>query len=296
MRRIFTNSMIVSAVLTIFLLATLDRATATTQTCVTNFCVYLPYVTKTRPPVDTTNLPENWLERFNVYRDASGLLPVVEDPVYSSDLAKHVNYMLLNPDDILWHGETPGRPGYSPEGAQAAAESNLWFPGPNTTAATAIDVWMGSMHHRFGMLRPELTTTGFAIGCDSQNCGTGLNVLRGLNGVNTASNGVIYPGANQRGVKTTEIISWQFEPYWGPDYSSTNPLAILTSAVLYDSEQRLVKITTSTPDGYFNMVTVTPVDPLAPNTTYTIEIHITLGDQKLSRIWSFTTRYIGFVG
>lgn len=290
MRRFFSNSLIVNAVLIVFLLGPRDRATAITQTCVIDFCVYLPYVTKSKPPVDTTNLPENWLDRFNLYRNASELPPVVEDPSYSSDLAKHVNYMLLNPDDI-WHGETPGRPGYTLEGAQAAAESNFWFPGPNTTAATAIDVWMGSMHHRFGMLRPELTTTGFAIGCNSQHCGTVLNVLRGLNGVTTASNGVIYPGANQRGVKTTEIISWQFEPYWGPDYSSTNPLAILTSAALYDPQQRLVTITTSQADGYFNIVSVTPVNPLALNTTYKIEMHVTLGDQQLSRTWSFTTRY-----
>lgn len=281
--------LLIRASLILLLLAALGGSATTAQVCSDEYCVYLPIVARAYP-VDTTNPPQNWLGRFNLYRAAAGLPPVTEDASYSADLAKHVNYMLLNPDDI-WHGETPGRPGYTPEGAQAAAESNLWFTGPNTTDATAIDVWMGSMHHRYGMLRPELTTTGYASGCNSQHCGFVLNVLRGLNGDNTVTNGVVYPGPDQRGVRTTDSISWQFDPYWGPDYASTNPLAILASAVLCDSEGESVPITTSTPDSYFNMVTATPDEPLAPGTTYAIEMVVNLGSQQLSRTWSFTTRY-----
>ena len=116
-------------------------------------------------------LPENWLERFNYYRQAAGLPSVVESSEYSAALAKHVNYMLLNvATEGLFHGETPGHPGYTLEGAQAAAESNLWFGGGSSfTSIAAMDGWMGSIHHRYGMLRPDLETTGFGFGCTNQN-------------------------------------------------------------------------------------------------------------------------------
>jgi hypothetical protein len=290
MRRLFTGALIAGVVLMAFLFALPNRTTAAAQSCPRDYCVYLPHISKS--PVDAPPLPENWLERFNAYRGAAGLPRVVEDPASSSDLAKHANYMLLNvPQEGLWHGETPGRPGYTPEGNQAATESNLYFSSDShTKAATAIDAWMGSKGHRYGMLRPELSTTGFAIACDSQNCGSGLNVIRSLTGPNTAPDGVTYPGANQRGVNTTELISWQFAPYYGPEYAATNPLAVLTRAVLYDPQHRSVSITTSTPDSYWNIVTATPVAPLAPGTTYTMEMQVTLGSRQLSRTWSFTTR------
>lgn len=160
-------------------------------------------------------LPDNWLERFNYYRQAAGLPLVVESPAYSADLANHVNYMLLNvPTEGLWHGETLGLPGYTAEGAQAAAESNLfWFPSgvSYTTPAITIDGWMASIHHRYGMLRPDLVTTGYGFGCDSQNCSSGLNVIRGIVWDSTLRpNGVIYPGPNQVNVNRDIIITWQF--------------------------------------------------------------------------------------
>ena len=72
---------------------------------------------------DNILLSKNWLERLNYYRQAAGLPSVIEASVYSAALAKHTNYMLLNvPTEGLWHGETPGYPGYTIEGAQAAAD------------------------------------------------------------------------------------------------------------------------------------------------------------------------------
>jgi uncharacterized protein YkwD len=233
-------------------------------------------------------LSQNWLERFNYYRQAAGVPAVVESPAYSADLAKHVTYMLLNvPSEGLWHGETPGRPGYTPEGAQAAAESNLAFGYP--TPAASIDGWMASIHHRFGMLNPDLITTGFGFGCDSQACSAGLNVIRGLVwDSNPRPNGVFYPGPGQMDVNTDVTLTWQFQ--W-------EPTIMLKTASLRNSAGEAVAIsTTSPPNGdYFNMVSVNPNAPLSPHTTYTASLTVQRGVQELSQTWSFTTLLFGDV-
>ncbi|MCC7355986.1 MAG: hypothetical protein IT330_19775 [Anaerolineae bacterium] len=233
------------------------------------------------PGISYAGLPEHWLERLNYYRRAADLPPLTEAPSFSVDLAKHVAYMLLNPDDIF-HGETPGRPGYTPEGNRAAAESNLyWYAGP-IPPPDPIDTWMESLPHRYGILHHGLQTAGFALACNSQHCGAGLNVLRGLqSGANAMPDGVVYPGPGQ-GRVSTGIISWQFD--W-------QPTAVLTGAALWDASGKPVAITTHSPKpgDYFNVVAVLPTESLSPGVTYTVEMHATLGGRELSRTWSFTT-------
>ena len=233
------------------------------------------------------SLPENWLERFNYFRQAAGLPPVIESTTYSTDLAKHVNYMLLNvPTEGLWHGETPGRPGYTAEGAQAAAESNLWFGGGfHATPADAMDGWMNSIHHRYGILRPDLATTGFGFGCDTKNCGAGLNVIRGIVWDSSLRpNGVVYPGQNQINVNRDIILSWQF---------LSDSTVVLKNASLRNSAGQLILISTTSPSAgdYFNMISVDPTSLLAHGTTYTADITVQLGAAQLSQTWSFTTAF-----
>ena len=232
------------------------------------------------------SLPENWLEQFfNYYRQSAGLSPVVKSVQYSADLAKHVSYMLLNvPTEGLWHGETPGRPGYTVEGAQAAGESNLWFPGVYATPAVSIDVWMGSIHDRYGMLRPDLVTTGFGFGCDAQNCGTGLNVIRGLDwGINAKPNGVIYPGQNQINVNRDITLTWQF---------ISDSTVVLKSASLRISPGRSFQFRRqhrqpATSSIWF----LDPTSSFAYGTMYTANVIIRLGADQLHRTWSFTTEF-----
>src|SRR5439155_21784400 len=117
-----------------------------------------------------TDLPDQWLARLNAYRAAAGLPSVVEDPTFSANAAKHVQYMLLNPNEFK-HDETPGLPGFTPEGQQAAKTGNLYMAWPPPVAASrAIDGWMESVNHRLGMLRRELTRSGFAGACDDRRC------------------------------------------------------------------------------------------------------------------------------
>lgn len=237
---------------------------------------------------NSNQLSQNWLERLNYYRLMAGLPPVIEVQAYSADLAKHVNYMLWNvPVEGLWHGETPGRPGYTIEGDQAATESNLyWYSSsssPNCSPAMAVDAWMSSIYHRYGMLNPDLTTTGFALGCDNRNCGAGLNVLGGLVwGSNPRPDGVFYPGWNQKSVNTDIILTWQF--LWGPT-------VVLLDASLEDVYGQPIPITTTSPSegDYFNMVSVTPKNSLSPDMTYTSDITVQLGERQLNQTWSFST-------
>ena len=275
---------IVTVFIVVFAFLIQPNLSANSQTAATG---NLDPVAQGKATTNHIQISQNWLERFNYYRKVAGLPPVVESSAYSADLAKHVNYMLLNvPTEGLWHGETPGRSGYTAEGAQAAAESNLfWFPSgaPYSTPAISIDTWMASIHHRYGMLNPELTTTGFGYGCDTQNCGAGLNVIRGLvSNSNPRPNGVIYPGANQKGVNTDIILTWQF---------LGEPTAVLTNAWLQNSSGQQIAITTTSPPNgdYFNMVSVKPNTLLSRGTTYTASIAVQLGDTQLTQTWRFNT-------
>ena len=232
-------------------------------------------------PAKALGLPEHWLARVNAYRSASGLPGLTENAAFSAALAKHVNYMLLNPSEI-GHSETPGNPGYTPEGKQAAAESNLyWYTGP-TPPPNPIDTWMESLLHRYGILNHELRVTGFALRCDQEHCAAGLNVIRGLEpGANPRPDGVVYPGSGQ-GRVNTGAISWQFD--W-------EPTAVLTGATLRKAGGNPIPITIRSPQlgDYFNTVAVLPTEPLAPGNTYTVEMHVTVGNRQLSRSWSFIT-------
>lgn len=242
--------------------------------CGGNHCLFLPTVEEAPP--DTTYLPAAWLARLNRYRRAAGLEPVVEDPTLTRGVQQHVAYMLLNPDEYE-HGETPGNPGYTPEGEQAARESNLWRTGPGFTEAEAIDGWMESLFHRFGMLRPDLTTTGFALACNAHGCAAALNVLGGTDGA-SAPDGTLYPAHTQRGVETS-FLSWQFHPF--------EPPITLTAASLRTVTGEALPITTASADGFWNVATLRPDAPLTPGATYIAHMELRQEARTLARTWSF---------
>ncbi len=221
----------------------------------------------------------SWLDRFNVIRAAAGLSAVVENPALSSDAAKHVNYMLLNPDQT-GHFEDPNRPGYTPEGHRSASESNLGRVSVGFTAEQTIDGWMGSLYHRYGMLRPELANTGHAIGCNSQGCAAVLDVIAGLQNGYAEPTSVVYPGNGQQGT-TTDLISWQFRPF--------DPSVTLVQASLKDGGGNDVPFTMLQSQGFFNIVAIKATGALAPGTTYTVQMNATQASVPLQRTWSFTT-------
>lgn len=251
------------------------------------FSAFLPVVNGTSRLMgrSLSGSAENWLERLNNYRRAAGLPPVVEEAALTAGLNQHIHYMLLNlSPETMWNGETPDHPGYSLEGQQAAAESNLFAGNAgNATPAKAIDQWMKSVTHRYGMLNPGLVFTGFAFDCDERLCAAGLNVLQGLSPEgNGLTEGVVYPGPNQAGVDPDIVVSWQF---------SLHSNAVLAGAVLSAPSGAPVAATISAPqpDDYFKVITLAPNQPLKPNATYTARMVVILDGKTVSRKWSFTT-------
>ncbi len=224
-------------------------------------------------------LPGDWLGRFNAYRAAAGLAPISEDPALSAAAAQHIHYMMLNPDEFK-HDETPGLPGFTPAGQESAKNSNLFRSSPGFTPADAIDGWMDSLFHRFGMLNAAMTRTGFALDCNAQGCAAALNVLNGADG-QPKSDGVAYPGDGQQGVQTA-FISWQFGPFEAP--------VQLTNVTLRDGAGQPVAFSTTGADGYWNILAIKPTSPLAANTTYTVEINATQNGKALHKAWSFHTK------
>ena len=113
-----------------------------------------PVVTVT---VTARSAPE-WLQRTNTYRSSLGLAPVADNPEYDAALAKHVNWMNIHRE--LSHTETPGSKGYTQDGAQAAAASDLAYGRPTPTST--VDGWIGAPFHASCLLNAYWTVGGFA--------------------------------------------------------------------------------------------------------------------------------------
>lgn len=254
-------------------------------TSATTWTVFLPLVVQPGQPA--AQLPADWLPRLNGYRAAAGLGPVAEDPSFTVGDALHVNYMLLNSNLPLQHSENMALPGATLAGDTAARESNLFAGSMSAgvqawTTAQAIDGWMESLSHRYGMLRPHLSTAGFAMGCSAVYCGAALNVIGGLNG-SIIHTPVVYPGVNQQQV-TTNYISWQ-----AYDWDSS---VSLVGAAFFDQQGHAVAFqpVAGYPKTGFNMVALKPAMALAPNTTYTVWMNVQQGATTTAKSWSFTTK------
>lgn len=144
--------------------------------------VEMPVVTPASVSLEVVGSAEGitplWLVRLNDLRAHAGLPPVVEDSARSTMAAQHVQYMLWNVlEEGFWHGETPGRPGYSAGGQQAAEQSNLaWVENMLLSPAEAVTIWQESPEHRERMLAPGLQQVGFALACNPRHCAAALYV------------------------------------------------------------------------------------------------------------------------
>ncbi len=122
-----------------------------------------------------------WLERVNFYRAEARLPTVSEDPMLSRADWQHARYMVMHNE--VKHSENPRDTWATPEGAAAAAVSNLAastrFSEPDEWA---VDVWMQAPFHAIGILDPALKHVGFGIfhaDKEKLQSGAGLDVIRG---------------------------------------------------------------------------------------------------------------------
>ena len=133
-----------------------------------------------------------WLERLNFYRATALLPPVVEDSALSGAVRRHAHYMVMH--EVIKHSENRRDTGATPEGAAAAAVSNLAGSTlPAETDTWAVDLWMQAPFHALGMLDPSLKRVGFGI--EHAHTGkiqtaAGLDVIRGRN---APASSALYP-------------------------------------------------------------------------------------------------------
>ena len=153
--------------------------------------------------------PADWLDEVNVYREASGLSPVTDQPAWDLGIQNHLTYMADTPPTYLTgpyvslHTENPASPYYTPAGAQEAAASDLMFGYSGYSPVQSIDVWLAAPFHAVGMLRPDLTQVAFAD--DPVTGDAGLDVISGLDySQPPATSPVLFPGA---GV-TTDLTAY----------------------------------------------------------------------------------------
>ena len=139
---------------------------------------------------------DDWIGVVNAYRSMSGLGPVTENPTWSAEGRDHSCYMLLNG---ISHHEVPGNPGYTPGGHTAGMNGNVAVSSSvDATARSHIELWMTGPFHAIGVLRHNLTSSGFGLCASSTTSpwrsGATLDVLRGLGDAPRPPIPTVFPG------------------------------------------------------------------------------------------------------
>ncbi|MGB0060197.1 FHA domain-containing protein [Candidatus Binatus sp.] len=188
-----------------------------------------------------------WLARVNYYRAMVKLPPIVEDAAASSGDRAHTMYIVKNYHDAIMssglgaemHTEDPGKPGFTPEGLEAAKSSDMDVWSMRGDAGEAggwgspewsIDGWMALPFHRMPILNPRLRSAGFGLYCESDACAAGLNLLKGSQGKMPAAAAASMPIEFPADGGTVAIRS--FENEWPnpltscPGYTAPSGLAI----------------------------------------------------------------------
>ena len=134
-----------------------------------------------------------WLNLVNLYRSASRLAPVTDNPAWDAGLQAHFRYIwkssgfLTGPYQNL-HLENPASPYYTAAGAQEGSSSDLYFGGG--WDISEIDGWLTSPFHALGMLNPTLGQVAFAQGVGM----AGIDLGSGSGENPPATSPVLFPG------------------------------------------------------------------------------------------------------
>jgi hypothetical protein len=135
--------------------------------------------------------PPVWLVAINEYRAGAKLAPVVEDPKLSDADRKHAMYVVKNYEDMVgpghligaeMHDEEKGNSWYTPEGAQAGAQSDvnqLWGPEKSPSPMWALNNWLDGPFHRLWILNPGLRRVGYGEFCEKRYCVAALDLGSG---------------------------------------------------------------------------------------------------------------------
>ena len=215
-------------------------------------------------PITVPSKDAGWLETLNYYRLSSGVEPVTENPISSTNAMKHSIYLAKSDPKYLTgiyenpHTENPESPYYTKEGANSG--TNLTY---TARESDAIDSWMQAPLHAIGLLRDNLKTTGFATAINDRTgqAHTGLDVINGL--VGSRSKVITFPGDGAI-VRLNKFEGESPDPResCGKDWENYRGLPIFASLISTPPRDITGKIIT--PDGK----TLLPGDDLCVVTQY----------------------------
>jgi hypothetical protein len=142
----------------------------------------------------------------NAFRNRSGLAPLALDLARCAGCQKHAEYIKLQPKDGFGHSETPGRPGYSEEGHEAAVEGVMERTGDPARAVERLTAML--MHRTPFLCDPEFA---LGVGAVSTTGGDGdltvgppgFAVLRAGKAMSSKAFPVLVPAPGQKDVPLT---------------------------------------------------------------------------------------------
>lgn len=260
------------------------------------------------------------LRRVNRYRTAAGLPPFSAHPQVQQAAQAHAAYAARNPSAACRYLGSPhyeemscaGFTGRTPYDRMSAAgyraitpSGEVMAPG-RTSATAAVDSWIYSVYHRFGMFRPQLEHLGYGVD------GTQHVMLTARTRYENVTDAplVVFPLPGQSDVDprfsgnespqppvpgdgsfpSGTVISVQ-----GLTIDFTDTPMYITAHALLDRDCRPVahvafdeRVDRQIRDE--GVVYLYANEPLAAGQRYTAHVAGTLGGRPFSRTWSFTTR------
>jgi hypothetical protein len=253
---------------------------------------------------------EEAVARLNAQRAAHGIpAGISHNPEWSRWCALHNEYQRLNGGNLT-HYEEPGKPGYTPEGAEAGMNSVL----SQGDDWNSINPWETAPIHLHQTLAPRLD----AMGVDDSGGYVCATTLLSRNRPAPAENAVyVYPGpgTTHRSAETAAELPYTPGQRVGIAAGTETGPYIYVSVdgpqLTEFSQARIVSASLTGPDGAVELRTVDnhtdglegylpaggeliPLNPLRPRSTYTASVSLVARagetDIPFERTWSFSTR------
>jgi hypothetical protein len=247
------------------------------------------------------------LRTANDYRLATGLKPVGVTALATYGCMLHARYLYFETPNLgepfNAHRESKKSPHHTDLGAQAGPRSVIGCG----DLAHSVHMWMACFYHRISLLNPALEKIGLGRWMTGRGYNTCVDVRAGV-GEESSFNSVLFPGTD------SVDVSSRFTPYGEspnplPDgvedagYPITVSFFPASGKRIEDVEARLlsgdqeVECWKSWPGKPANKSELTnrdticmiPKQPLRPGTTYRAVVRATVGNEKKSWEWSFTT-------
>lgn len=240
------------------------------------------------------------LSLLNERRVAAGAPPVEPDPGLTKGCLEHVRYMAAT--QSLVHEQDKSSPYWSKAGQAAGENGNI---AANVGGLhVAVELWLWSIYNRLTLLDPGTSTVGGAFEY-------GYACLDPISGwtADTEHAPVPYPFHGQKKVPTTyenlgaldpipaeiekptgPIVSLLFPPGVVLDPAFSAVLSVEDGGTIIETFTRLPK-DESDPYAAFqrNAVTLIPVAPLQPGTTYRVIMSGSVNEELYEKQWVFST-------